>query len=196
MGLSLNRTYTQYGIPKWQKPPSLYQGGFKLVLTHLLTTEVVADGTPVYVDEAARTATVLRTAKAQAIATDSAVAYKVEKGHHLAVGDYFAKTVGSKAYAITAIDSTTSTDYDEITIGTTLGAAVAVGDAFFVSSAQGASAAALPVTPNGLVYQQTTVETGASVAVAYAGQVYKRRIPAMDATALAALSRFLFSNSY
>lgn len=194
MGITLSRTYSHSGIPIWQGKPKLYLGGFKLVTTYLNDGCTLYDGTPVTISETARTATVLKTARAYDTATNSATDYKVYKGHHFAVGDYFAHTVGGKAYAITAIDTTTSSDYDTISVGTTLNVVVAAMDAFFQSSATGASNAALNTTPNGLTYGDVTVGTNTPVSVAYAGAVYARRTP-VPPTAQTALALIKFSTS-
>lgn len=196
MAIGPTRTYTNDGIPIWQNTPDLMQGGFKLVATGLTSGEVLQAGTPVYTSGTARTATVLKTAKAQASATNSATDYKLVKGHHFAVGDYLALTVGSKAYAITAID-TTNADYDLVSVGTTLGATVAAGDVFFKSSATGASAAALDVSPNGLLYAPVKVETNANCAIAWAGMIYARRVThGIPSAVRTLLTNIFFSESY
>ena len=195
MGLGITRTYTNDGIPVWQNKPSLYQGGFKLVTTGLTLNELLPAGTPIYTDGATRLATPLKTAVCYEIAGGSAVSYKVKKGHFFAVGDYFAKTIGGAAYAITAIDTTTSALYDAITVGTTLGAA-SVGDVFFKSSATGASAAALDVTPNGLTYANEKIEANHSVGVVYSGLVYERRIPGIPSAVKTGIPLIVFSQSF
>lgn len=195
MGLGITKTTTSDGLPIWQSDPDLLQGGFKLVTTGLTTDTVLPAGTPVLASETARTATVLKTAIAQASATNSATDYKLVKGHQFAVGDYLALTVGSKAYAITTID-TSNADYDLVSVGTTLGASVSAGDVFFKSSATGASSAALDVTPNGLLYQAVKIESNKPVAVAYEGRVYLRRIPGMPTDVKTALKLIFFSGSY
>ena len=195
MGLGLTRTYTGYGIPVWQNTPELLQGGMKLVTTGLVADSVLPAGTPISASETTRLATVLKTAIAQANATNSATDYKVLKGHHFAVGNYLAVAVGGKAYAITAI-TTTETAYDTISVGTTLGVAVTAGDILFKSSAEGATAAALDVTPNGLLYEAVKVEANTSVGVAYKGRVYQRRIPGIPTAVVTALKHIFFSQSY
>ena len=195
MSIGVSKTTTNDPIPVWQHNPDVMLGGFKLVTTGLTSGEYVTAGTPIYANGTARTATVLKTAFAQATATNTATDYKLKKGHFFAVGDYLAITVGSKAYAITAID-TSNADYDLVTVGTTLGATVAVNDVFFKSSATGASAAALDVTPNGLLYQSEKVESNRSCSVVYEGAVYKNRIPAIPSAVVTALPLIFFSTSY
>lgn len=66
---------------------------------------------------------VAKTALIVSDATNVAVAYDVAKGSHFKVGDRFA-TEGANGQLITAIDKTTNTDKDVITVGTTLGVVI------------------------------------------------------------------------
>lgn len=87
---------------------------------------------------------VAKTAKVVTEANATATAYEVAKGHHFKVGDYFAS--GSAAgKQITAIDKTTNSDKDVITVAATLGAAVAVGDAAYQSAEGNTTLAVTPV---------------------------------------------------
>lgn len=106
-------------FPKaWAKCLADYPNG-KGIYTADLGGDVVYDGTPVYMSSGI--CKVQKTAMVYENAGSSAVKYKIYKGSHLKVGDTV--TNGSTSYAITAIDKTTSANYDEITVGTTLGAA-------------------------------------------------------------------------
>jgi len=90
----------------------------------------------------------VKTALLAANATDSATTYTVKKGHHFKVGDFIMLAVGAKAYAITAI-ATNSGDstLDDITVGTTLGAAASAGAVIMQAAAQSASnTSALPLS--------------------------------------------------
>lgn len=182
------------GIPVFQKVLETAQGGFSLVATGLTEGAIVKAGSVVAINEATRKATILKTATMQDAATNSATVYKVEKGHSIAVGDYLARAEGGAAYAVTDID-TSNADYDEITVGTTLGVAVSAGDGLFVSSATGASAAAI-ATGQGLLYEDTVVQTDAPVSVVIRGTVYARRIPGIIATQKAEMPNIIFSESY
>jgi len=75
---------------------------------------------------------VTKTAKLVTDATNVAVAYEVAKGSHFKVGQRFA-VEGANGQLITAIDKTTNTDKDIITVGTTLGVALTAGAVFFES---------------------------------------------------------------
>lgn len=62
--------------------------------------------------------------------------------------------VGGKAYAVTGIDSSEAT-HDTITVGTTLGEAVQVGDALVEAKAQAASGAAFKYEPKAMTAMDT-----------------------------------------
>ncbi len=167
--------------PVWQgtnKDIQLVQGGLTLVTTGYAAGDVIPAGAPLVYDEAARTATIMRTGVAYATASGSATDYQVNKGSTLKIGDYLASgAVGGKAYAITAIDKTTSTLYDTVTVGTTIGA-VAAGATLYASTATGATASALPAL-NARLYAETKVPVFGlvSVSAAIRGTVYARRVP-------------------
>jgi len=65
---------------------------------------------------------VVKTAKVTEAVGSSGTSIKVAKGHHFKAGDYVMSALNGKAYAITAIDTTSEATYDTITIGTTIGA--------------------------------------------------------------------------
>lgn len=95
---------------------------------------------------------VVKVAKIVTEAANDATAYEVAKGHHFKVGDIVCNALSKKAYTITAIDKTTSAAKDTITIGTTLGVVVAVGEYLMQATAESAStASALKVTPQSLI---------------------------------------------
>lgn len=194
-GIGFKRQYAPSSIPVWMRDKGmlLAQGGFALVTTGLQDLDVLPRGTPLVFDEATRLATPLRTGVLFADAGNTDVTYPVKKSLNpnqplFKVGDYLAAIAGGKAYAITAIDSTTYTDHDVLTVGTTLGVALTAGATLFNSTATGASAAAFPAI-NGLLYEETLVQLGGfkqSVSAVIRGTVYARRVP--YTTALAALS--------
>lgn len=198
--MGITRTTGASGIPVWQgtdKDIQLAQGGFLLSATSLPDDTVIPAGTPLVISESARTASILGYGIAQANAGGAAVAYPVLKGHTFKVGDYLATgATGGKAYAITAIDSTSSTVYDTLTVGTTIGA-VTAGDLLYASTATGATASALPAS-NALLYEDAVVKTGFSnsVSAVIRGTVYARRV-AYNASiaALTGLSKITYSQS-
>ena len=199
-GMGFKRVAGTGQIPWFQRDKALLlsQGGYKLVTTNLANGMTLPGSLPLIFDEANRTATVAKFAVLHTAAANTDVTYQVNKGSNFKVGDYFAATVGSKAYAITAID-TSNADYDVITVGTTLGAALNPGQGFFASTATGASAAALPAA-NGLLWADTVVDTSVAqtVSAMIRGTVYARRLAfySSDLAGLAGLKNIIFSQSY
>jgi hypothetical protein len=203
-GIGFKRAYAPSSIPVWQRDKGmlLAQGGFALVQTGLQDMDVLPAGSPLIFDEAARTAIVLRTGILFADASNTATTYSVKKSLNpnqplFKVGDYLAAAGGGAAYAITAIDSTTYSDHDVLTVGTTLGVALTAGNTLFRSTATGASAATYGAV-NGLLYAETLVELGymQSVSAVIKGIVYARRVP-YNATlaALSGLDDIVYSQS-
>jgi hypothetical protein len=85
---------------------------------------------------------VVKTAQIITAAANDATAYEVAKGHHFKTGDYFAAGTAN-GQAITAIDKTDPAK-DVITVGTTLGIAVAANTAAYQTTG---STKTLAVTP-------------------------------------------------
>lgn len=176
----------------FQKILETVRGGFTLDnTTGFSEGAIIPAGSAVEFNEETRRAKVLKTARVYETAAGSP--YKVNKDHNLFVGQFLGKTVGSAAYAITAID-TSNAEYDLVTTGTTLGA-VTEGDALFQSSAAGASAAALNVTgAKGLLYDDVVVSKDVTLSVVVRGTVYARRV-AVPAPVRAAMPLIIFSES-
>jgi hypothetical protein len=191
-GLTL--TSTSQNPPVFQNVFETAQGGFKLDTSVLPAGNVVLAGTPLAFNEATRIANVVKLAVVQAAAISSAVVIQIKKGHHFKVGDNIAKTVGGAAYAITIIDQTNAA-YDAITIGTTLGVALSVGDVLFQSSANGAAAAVYSFSARGLVYQDVDVVTGSDISAVIRGTVYENRAPS-TAAIKALIPSILYSQSF
>lgn len=90
---------------------------------------------------------VVKVATLTAEATATATELKVAKRHNFKVGDYVMAAVKAKAYAITKIDATHA-DYDVLTIGTTLGVKLLVGDQIAEAAAESTeSTSALKYAP-------------------------------------------------
>lgn len=196
MAMGIKKTSGGSGIPVWQgtgKDLQVAQGGFVLSSTGLAADTLIPAGTPVVYSESTRAASILGTAVAQADAASNATTYPVLKGHTLKVGDYLASgAAGGKAYAITAIDTTTNTDKDILTVGTTIGA-VTAGDLLYASTATGATASAYPAI-NGLLYDDTLANSGESISVVIRGTVYARRVP-YNTSIAALLDDIIYSQS-
>ena len=91
------------------------------------------EGTPLVYASADGMYHVSKTAKIVTAAAVDATTYEVAKGSHFKVGEYFA-TEGANGQAITAIDKTTNSDKDVVTLGTTLGVIVAANVVAFQST--------------------------------------------------------------
>lgn len=94
---------------------------------------------------------VVKIAVVAAVVEESGTAIKVKKLHNFKVGDYVMAGEGGVAYAITAIDTAGSKDYDTLTVGTTLGA-LSQGDFLMEAAAESATTtSALKHVPLALV---------------------------------------------
>ncbi len=195
MGLTLTREKSTGGIPIFQQVPENAQGGYVLDATGLTAGVLVPAGTVMGASDSTRLAKPLKVAQVYENAISSATAIKVLKGQLFIVGDYVAKTVGGAAYAITAIDQTNAA-YDLLTVGTTLGVALTVGDSLFQSSATGATAAVYAVVAKGLLYQGVYVGVNESLSIAIRATVYARRIPIVTTEIKALLPNIIFSQSF
>lgn len=175
-----------------QKTSYRLQGGFNLVIDNLTEGAVIQPAVPLHVDFKTRKATVAKSVKVIATATDSDTKIKVAKGSLAYVGMFLGN--GTKGGKVTAIDKSNA-DYDEITVGATLGVALKVGDILFEASAVGGTT--LKVVPNTLNFTRVVVEEGATVTAL--GKAYEIResklyqpISEKEKTALG--DRFLFVN--
>ena len=197
MGLGVSRTVGTNAIPVFQgeaKDIQLAQGGFLLTNPVLPADTVIPAGTPVVFNETTRACSILSWGILHATAGGSDTDYQVKKGHLFKVGHPFATgAAGGKAYAITAIDTTTSSVYDIITVGTTIGAATA-GDLMYASTATGATASAYP-SVNGLLYSDVVSGAGVSVSVVIRGTVYARRTAYNSTLATALSGKITYSQS-
>lgn len=117
-----------------------------------LVQKVVKAGTPIGKDGNGLYH-VVKVAKLQADAANDATTYKVLKGHNFKVGDFITAKEAGKAYAITAID-TSNAEYDQFTVGTTLGIALTAASGAYLmeASAQATTdASVLKYQPVGLI---------------------------------------------
>lgn len=198
MSLQPVRTIGAGDIEVWQNVFETALGGFTLDTTGLTTLasgSVLKAGLPFGFDESTRKARCIKVATLYANATNSATTYQVLKGHNAIVGEYFGYTVGGAAYAITVID-TSNAAYDVLTVGTTLGVAITAGNVLFQSSATGASAAALIVTPRGALKEDTDPLANETLSVVIRGTLYHRRVPTWPSAVKTALPSILLSESY
>jgi len=152
-------------------------------LTHNVNVDkrYLPAGTPVYVDYAARTATVAKSTIA--LTGSTAQAIRVPKNNHFKVDDIL--NDGTTGATITGITTSVAT-YDTIAVDADL--IYAEGTKYFEGSATGTNAT-LKVTPNGLTKDQVYLADGnADGAVVTIGTVREAAltypIPAVYATAL------------
>lgn len=196
--LGFKRTLGTGSIPVFQGDGDdiqVYQGGFLLDMANLAVGQVIPAGTPLVLDEQARTAVALPVAVLYANAANNATTYQIQKNSRLQVGQNFAASVGGNAEPITGID-TSNAAYDVVTVGTTLGVALNAGQFLFASTAAGANAAALPAC-NGLLLDETTADANVSVSAVLRGTVYARRVPySADLAALPGLRHIIYSQSF
>jgi hypothetical protein len=114
----------------------------------------------------------------------------VAKGHHFKIGDYFT-VAGTNAQAITAIDKTTNTDKDVITLATTLGIAVAAGTVM-IQSSNGSNAALITAQAvTGSSYDVVALEN-LFVDAWVMAVVKEANAPAVDAAIKAALKGVIY----
>lgn len=166
--------------------------GVTVVIADLTPGVPILEGTPISPDDAGFYH-VVKTAKVTEAATSTAVAYKVAKGHHFKVGDIVMYKTGAKSYAITEID-TTSTTHDTITVGTTLGVAVPVGGVLTQAKAESASTSAFKYTPFACLGDSYPVEalTNTAVAAVTFGQFKEVLCPPISDDIKAALTTIKF----
>lgn len=152
-------------------------GGIK-VGSELTEGGILKEGTPVAKDDTDGLAHVLKFAVVYEAAGNTATDIKVEKGSNLEVGDLICVAAGGASYAITTI-TTTNTSYDVITIGTTLGVAIAVGAVIYQSdkSSGAASGASPKYKAIGLVGESYTIEKNLWVRVVTRGQAVESLMP-------------------
>lgn len=159
-----------------------------------LTQKVLHEGTPVGKDSNGLYH-VVKVAVLSADATNSATTYTVKKGHNFKVGDVIMLATSAKAYAITGI-ATNATDStsDDITVGTTLGAAATSGSAIYQAATAGASGSAFKYEPKALVGESYDVEALSNHVVnAWTiGQIKEANIPAVGSAVKAKLTGIQF----
>ena len=167
--------------------------GVTVVVADLIPGVPLREGSAIGPDEAGLYHLV-KTAKVTEAATNAATDYKVAKVHHFKVGDFVMAEKGAKAYAITAIDNTPAT-HDTITVGTTLGVAVAVGGVLTQAKAESTTtASAFKYAPVAVCGDSYDVEalTNTPVAAVTFGQFKAALCPATSDDIKAALPTIKF----
>lgn len=125
------------------------RGGVSVAVADL-RNDFLKEGTPISAPVSG-VCHVVKFAKVQTDAADNAVKIKIYKGSDFKIGDVVCAAEDGAAYAISAID-TSNADYDEITIGTTLGVALTKDTScIYEAASAGASGSALKYKPLALV---------------------------------------------
>lgn len=127
--------------------------------------------------------------------TATATDYPVLKGHNFKVGDFMMLKEGGKAYAITAIDTTSNSVQDTITVGTTLGVAAKMGEAVYQAAGESAGTSSkFLYEPKALVGESYDVEELSNLIVnAWTiGQVREANIPGVGSAVKAKLPGISF----
>jgi hypothetical protein len=192
MSFNFTRTDETRGADPWIKILEDIPGGVCVAISDLgAGTTTIKSGT-VIGKGSNGLFNVVKQAVVYTQAGNTATTIPVKKGHLLKVGNKIFATAGSKNYAITAIDSTTSALYDTITIGTTLGAVLAVGDVIYEGVAsEGAATGALLYTPYAITRNDVTFTSASSgenvfVAAVVRGSIYTALMPGGSNAALVA----------
>jgi hypothetical protein len=135
------------------------QGGITICSADFVADDIIPAGSVVGKDNNGLFH-VLKTAKLYSAATNTATTYSVNKGHGLKVGDIIGALTGAKAYTITAIDKTNA-DYDILTVGTTLGVAIAQNAGIFQAAAESSTTtSAFKVTPYAVTGDSVQIKVG------------------------------------
>lgn len=132
---------------------------------------------------------VCKTAKVITKAENNATTYEVAKGHHFKVGDRFA-TSGANGQSITKIDKSDATK-DVITVETTLGAVVNVGECAFESKGANKD---LKVTPIAIAGSNENVDSGENLFTSawVIGVVRQENAPAVNDVIKTALKGVIY----
>lgn len=150
MAIEFKRNVYEGRSPEfWRGEAKILPGGFKPVQS-FATGTLVRRGTPVYVDFANHTAAVCKTAKV--IKGGTTKSPRVTKGTLIAVGDVITKYGdGASTPSVTAVDTTTSTEYDVLTLSAAI-TGLTEGDILVESeaAAEGSTATA-KYTPNNVI---------------------------------------------
>lgn len=144
-------------------------GGFNLDISNLSGVERIPPMTPLFIDFKARTAKVVVNVEVAEKITAGTTALKIKKGSFAYVGMHLGN--GSNGGTIEAIDKTSSTDYDTVTLAASPTLAAEVGSVLFEASAVAGKTP--KATANALNYAWTEVKAGESVTAV--GQAYEIR---------------------
>ena len=167
-----------------------HSGGFNLDDSSLVEGSLIPVLAPIAVDFTARKVKLVKNATIVEAANATATQYKIAKSSLVGVGMFLG--TGAKGAQVTAIDKTNA-DYDLVTVGATIGAAVTVGQVLFEATAVGGTTPAN--VANKLNYARTKVEPGATItAVGRAYEIIesKLKLPISDKDKASLGDNFMF----
>lgn len=203
MGLQIVESSGVQGMEVFQKILETLPGGFSFDETNnnYEVDHTIQKGHLVQYDESTRKVLIDKLGMVETASSTTVI--QIEKGSGFVAGDIVSTgATGGAAYTIQSVVRTNAA-YDVITLNTAIGS-VSPGDIIWLSSAEGASAGAYAVTPNGVLKNDMKYKTGGneSVAVVVRGTVYERRLPGIPgggviaAKKTALTDRIIFSQSY
>lgn len=193
-GVKYNLKPIEKTMPELCRYETVYRisGGFNLDISNLSGVERIPPMTPLVIDFKNRTAKVVVNVEVAEKITAGTTALKIKKGSFAYVGMHLGN--GSNGGTIEAIDKTSSTDYDTVTLAASPTLAAEVGSVLFEASAVAGKTP--KATANALNYAWTEVKAGETVTAV--GQAYEIRtskllvpISENDKTSLG--DRFMFT---
>jgi len=154
------------------------QGGFTLASNTPASgvTGWIFKGLPLNVNYTTRVAEVVKTATV--ITGSTTTATRIAKGSLFSIGDVIANAIDGTGVAITAIDRTTSSDYDILT-HLTNGGAFTADTVLFEAAAVGTGDAAYLFAANALLSDNTKITGSATLtAILSAQEIIEANLPA------------------
>lgn len=167
-------------------------GGFNLDISNLSGVERIPPMTPLVIDFKNRTAKVVVNVEVVEKITAGTTALKIKKGSFAYVGMHLGN--GSNGGTIEAIDKTSSTDYDTVTLAASPTLAAEAGSVLFEASAVAGKTP--KATANALNYAWTEVKAGETVTAvgqAYEIKTSKLLVPVSENDKTSLGDRFMFT---
>jgi len=181
------------GVIAFQTKLETIPGGRTVAIADVVE-DILYAGTPIGVDSSTKLGHIVKCAEMQATASNSDTDYLVLKGHNFKVGDHICAEEGAKAQTITSV-TTTETDYDTLTVGTSIGTEVLDGAYLYQSAAASQSTGSdLKYDPEGLIGEDIdmTADDNHLVSVVLRGSVIVDNIPPIGGVITAKLPLIRF----
>ena len=169
-----------------------YAGGFNLVLDNLAGVKGIPPLTPLVLDFKARKATVVINVEVAEDITAGTTTLKIKKGSFVKAGIHLGN--GTNGGTVESVDTTSSSEYDTVTLAATPTLVAKKGDVLFEATA--AAGKTPKNTAMALNYAWTKAELGESVTAI--GQVYEIRptkliVPISEKDKASLGDRFMFT---